>query len=76
MSKVKCEVMYFKESGKYYAEVEHEIPDNIKSFEVSDYINEVTKNECRGMDICVTKFIGSREEFYEVPFMIRRERRL
>ena len=39
MSKVKCEVMYFKESGKYYAEVEHEIPDNVKSFEVSDYIN-------------------------------------
>lgn len=23
-----------------------------------------------------TKFIGSREEFYEVPFMIRRENRL
>ena len=47
MSKVKCEVMYFKESGKYYAEVEHGIPDNVKSFEVMDYINEVTKNECR-----------------------------
>ena len=46
---------YFKESGKYYTEVDHEIPDNVKSFEVRDYINEATKNKCRGMDILCYK---------------------
>ena len=37
MNEIKCRVVYSKPSGKYYTEIKYGIPDDVKSFEVSEY---------------------------------------
>lgn len=70
MNNLRCVVHFFKESGKLYTEEEFTIPENIKSHQLRDYIDNETCGMYAGTHLVVVEYKGMREDFIYVPFMI------